>query len=378
MTEASLRSPVTGAPLVTDGSWALREPDGRLWPVVDGIPYLRAGRDDLVARVLALLDAGDRTGALIELLGDRDDWWTGAKPDPDALRRLIAERDSLNLRDAMDLLAYDRVGTYFAHRWSDPTYLAGLALLEAHWRPTATAFELACGIGHYLRDLVRRGVAVAGGDVVFSKLWLARHWVVGPDAALVCFDAGHPWPVADRRFDLAFCHDAFYFIEPKPAILAQLRRMAERLAISHIHNAGAENLSAGRAVSPDAMSVLFPDALVYDDAELTRALAEARPPRPAPLATLASVEAFSLVEPAGASRPLDGGLALPPASARLRHNPLYTRDAETLVIRWPSPRYEAEYGPRAAYPLRTTDEQIEADRGSAVRCRTLVDLPERW
>ncbi len=53
-----------------------------------------------------------------------------------------------------------------------------------------------------------RGVACTGADVVFAKLWLARHWVCGPDVALVCCDAASPWPIADRRFDLVLCHDA--------------------------------------------------------------------------------------------------------------------------------------------------------------------------
>ena len=101
-----------------------------------------------------------------------------------------------------------------------PTFLAGLALIEAHWRPTRTAFELACGIGHYGRDLARRGIAVTGADVVFAKLWLARHWVVPAETRLICFDAAAPWPVAEERFDLVFCHDAFYFLEPKAEILA--------------------------------------------------------------------------------------------------------------------------------------------------------------
>ena len=57
MSEVPLRSPVTGASLLADRPWSLREPDGRRWPVVDGIAYLRAGRDDLVARVLERLDA---------------------------------------------------------------------------------------------------------------------------------------------------------------------------------------------------------------------------------------------------------------------------------------------------------------------------------
>ncbi len=180
-----------------------------------------------------------------------------------------------------------------------------MALIEAHWRPTRTAFELACGIGHYGRELARRGVAFTGGDVVFAKLWLARHWVVPAKAALVCFDAAAPWPIADERFDLVFCHDAFYFLEPKAEILAALRALAGpdgRVAVGHVHNSAADNLSSGHAVSTADMARLFPDAAVYDDAELTQALVERRPPRAAPLAALAAVEAFS-IEDARRGRP---------------------------------------------------------------------------
>src|SRR3712207_9381940 len=76
-------------------------------------------------------------------------------------------------------------------------FRSGLALVEAHWREPSTAFELACGIGHHLREWSRRGLRVAGADVVFAKLWLARHWVA-PDAELACFDAGASWPLAPQ------------------------------------------------------------------------------------------------------------------------------------------------------------------------------------
>jgi len=62
----------------------------------------------------------------------------------------------------MDRLAFGPVGTYFSHRWSDPTFLSGLALAEAHWTAPLHAFELACRIGHPLLDLARHGVAVTG------------------------------------------------------------------------------------------------------------------------------------------------------------------------------------------------------------------------
>jgi hypothetical protein len=55
------------------------------------------------------------------------------------------------------------------------------------------------------------------------------------------------------------------------------------------------------------------------------------------------------------------------------------------VIRWPSERYEAEYAPRATYPLRsagpetlTFAEGLDAAEIQRVRVREFVDLPERW
>ena len=369
--------------MTPDTPHSLRDTQGRRWPVIDGIVFARASRPDLAAEALALLDAGQREAALVLLLADQDDWWRGPTAEPEALRRLVRERDTLTLRDAMGLLAWGPVADYFAHRWSDPTFLAGLALMEAHWASPRSAFELACGIGHYLRALSQRGVAVAGADVVFAKLWVARHWVA-PEAELICLDAAmEPWPIAkDRCFDLVACHDAFYFLEPKGPILARMRRMAEDgglLTIGHVHNSEWPNLSAGAALDAKALAALFPDGTVYDDAELTRAAIEQRAPCPAAPAALRGAEAFSVVAGPAAAPPriVEGLLALPLAGAALRRNPLY-RDG---AIVWPSERYGREYGPRATYPAHSTvpDRATAGPQtaGLALR-RELLDLPERW
>jgi SAM-dependent methyltransferase len=364
-------------------------------PVLDGIPFLRSGREELAAEALARQEAGDAEGALVLLLADQDDWWRGPRADPAALRELVRERDRLHLREAMALLGWGPVADYFAHRWSDPTFLAGLALVEAHWTAPATSFELACGIGHHLRELACRGVAVAGADVVFAKLWVARHWVC-PEAELWCLDAAQPWPQGELemgRFDLVACHDAFYFLEPKREILDRLRHLVAPgglLAIGHVHNRDWPNLSAGSAVTAAEMEAMFPEAHLYDDAELTRALAEARAPRPG---LSPDAEAFAVAEGgpvpaafsdgsggfvAGAALPVAGRLALPQEGAALRRNPLY--DAAGRIA-WPSERYATEYGPRATYPM-TTDTPDRAIMGDATReqarRRELLDLPERW
>ncbi len=374
----TLRSPVSGSALVPDTAHSLS--DGRTrWPVVDGIPYLRVERDALRAQALACLDRGDEAAALGLLLADQDDWWHGPHAQPDDLHRLACDRARLSLREAMALLAWGPVADYFAHRWSDPTFLAGLSLVQSHWHQPRDCFELACGIGHHLRALGRCGVRCTGADVVFAKLWIARNYLV-PEADLLCFDAAHPWPIAGAAFGLVACHDAFYFLEPKQDVARQLRAALTAdgwLAISHVHNRDWPNLSAGRAVTQAEIAALFPDGVVYDDAELTRALVERRPPSSG---SGAGVEAFSIaagpgLRPAGSA---DGALTVPPAGARLRRNPLYDADG---VVAWPSPRYADEYGPRATYARRTTCPEhavySAATADWALR-RELVELPERW
>lgn len=378
----ALRSPVSGRPLAADGAHALTDGADERWPVVDGVPYLRAGSRALASAALARLDAGDREGALALLLAENDAWWDEPPPPDAQLRLLVREAGALCLREAMRRLGWGRVGDYFAHRWSDPTFVAGLALADAHWTAPGSAFELACGVGGHLRALAAAGVRAAGGDVVFAKLWVARHWVVGPEVELVCFDAEAPWPLRDR-FDLAACHDAFYFLRDKAAVAAALRALAPggALLVSHVHNARWPNLSGGAAVEGEALAALFPEAAAYDDAELTEAGAEGRAPRPMAWAALAEVEAFSLAAGSAAQvapRPAAGPLSRPSAGAALVRNPLLT----AAGVRWPSSRYREEYGPRATYGRLVAPIPARARMGAAVAQlaarRDLLDLPERW
>ncbi|SDB05921.1 class I SAM-dependent methyltransferase [Belnapia rosea] len=368
--------------MIADTAHSVRDAAGCRWPAPDGIPFLRAGRRALAEAALVHLDAGEVEAALVLLLADQDDWWRGPTAEPAALQRLVRERETLTLREAMRLLAWGPVADYFAHRWSDPTFLAGLALAEAHWNEPHSAFELACGIGHHLRELARRGVAVTGADVVFAKLWVARHWVV-PEARLLCLDAAQPWPHLGP-FDLVACHDAFYFLEPKRPILEALRGLLDPargvLLIGHVHNRDWPNLSAGAAVSAGEMAALLPDARLYEDAELTRALAAGRAPQAAPADDLRGAEAFAAAAGPGlpAPRPVTGLLALPPPGAVLRRNPLY--DAEGRIA-WPSERYGQEYGALATYPPSTSQPPsvpLTAATVEAARRRELVDLPEGW
>ncbi|WP_375270602.1 class I SAM-dependent methyltransferase [Sphingomonas sp.] len=367
------RSPLTGRVLVHDTPHSLAAL-GERWPVVDGIPYLRTESEGLVAVALDHLDAGCPDDALVALLTDQDAWWTGPATDLTELKRLVRERETLNLRQAMALLRKGPVADYFAYRWSDPTYLAGLALLEAHWRAPATAFELACGIGHYLRDLTRAGVACLGADVVFAKCWLAKNWVA-PDADYVVFDAAAAWPIADQRFDLVMCHDAFYFLPDQPRVAQRLRAATAEggvLAVSHLHNAGVAGGAKGPARNGAEWRALFPTAQVHDERALLCALMKGAAPPTTDWRDDPVIEAWSLVEGAGEPRAITGGVAMPPRDATLRRNPLLGDDDE---VYWPSPRYRDEYAAGCFWAL--PDEALPFDPDDA-RLRRKVDLPERW
>ena len=332
-------------------------------PVVDGIPYARAGRDELRCRVAGLLADGDVDSARTALLADADDWWDAAPPPDEQLARVAG---AATLREAMALLGMGRVGDYFAHRWSDPTYLAGLALLQQHWPADRPVVEVACGAGHFLRELAQRGLReLVGVDVVWAKLWLAQRFVC-PQARYVCADVtalpdlGVPAPA------YVLCHDALYFVRDKASAARAMRAVSGpggTVVVGHAHVADPH----GAPVPAHEYARLLGTDLAYDDDELTRALLAGRPPSPAPVASLERSEAVALVagDPLRPA-PLDLGVPVGP----LRLNPLYAGGA--LV--WPSERYAQEYGPRSDY-LPARAEPLPPD---AARRRVLVDLPERW
>lgn len=331
-------------------------------PVVDGIPFLRAGREALARQVQDALDRGDPGAARVLLLADADDWWDQAPPPAEQLAE--AARAS-TLREAVLLLGMGRVGDYFLHRWSDPTFLSGLALLQQHWPGERPVVEVACGAGHFLRELHARGVQdLLGVDVVWAKLWLAQRFVC-PEARYVCADLTQPLAPASTS-TYVLCHDALYFLRDKPAAVAGLRALAGpdgTVVVGHAHvcDPGGLPLPAG------GWARLLEADVLYDDDELTRALVEGRSPRPAQAAELERSEAVGLVRGPGGPAPVDLGQ---PVGA-LVPNPLYAGGE----LRWPSERYAEEYGPRSSYLPPRWPDPLPPD---AARRRLLLDLPEQW
>ncbi len=388
-TSVALLDPASRRPLVRDSAHSLSDGSSR-WPLVDGVAYLRCGRDDLRHGSLAALDAGDERGALALLLTDQDPFAPLPAPST-AMTRAVVDavcNETISLRDAMQALNFGPVTDYFAHRTCTPTYLSGLALLAHGGRPRAV-LELACGIGQFLRELEAHGVPALGVDLVFAKLWLARRFVA-PHAQLVCADAVCP-PLAPARSLTVMCHDAFYFFDQKAEAAQQWMRLAAddgRVLVGHAHSAHVEQPVAGSPLTPSGYAALLPGCALYDDAELT---ASALSRKRAPVRSvdhLNTAEAVSLVWP-GARRSWWPDILQVPAATPLRLNPLLGNCVGRTVARWPSPRFAAEYAPLAGYlngPMpapRVVRRALHGTRGDAeigelARRRVLVDLPERW
>lgn len=392
-----LKNPLSGKDLKRDSPHSFSDGEQR-FPVVEAIPFLRANRDDLCREALMKLDAGDERGATILLLQDRDDWASGEPPTMEDLQPLF-ENKHLTLRDAMRHLKYGAVADYFAYRWSDPTFLSGLCLLENHLPPDAKkVFELCCGIGHYLREFDLRDIEATGADVVFSKLWLARKFVA-PRAKLVCLDANFDFPFADKTFDASFCHDAFYFLPQKAHVADELKRTTrDAILIGHAHNSDAENFSSGAAISTAEYAALFENSVLYDDGELTKAFVENRTPNAQTVEELKQIEAVCLapiIESKISSESTRNSFLESVTTENLSVNPLLLNksgEIQTTPI-FPSERYENEYAPLSAY-LNLSNEEAEilegANRESKfdsanetilrnfARRRILLDLPENW
>ncbi len=370
-----LISPHNGNPLTPHAPNLLS--DGELlWPVVDGIAYLRpkhAVREAAVAR----LQRNQPQNALITLLGDQDPFAPLPPPAADTLRKLINE-STINLRTALRMLNYGPVADYFTYRWATPTFLSGLALLQLTVRGQQPVVEIACGMGHFLRTLEANGVATAGVDLVFSKLWLARRYL-GVQGTLVCGDT-NALPLRCEQPTTVFCHDAFYFFKEKEAVLNCLRGLAAggTLALGHVHTNAIDHGVAGTLQSAEIYGQMADaHASFYDDKALTAAWLTRKVPSVQASETLNQAEAVAWIE--GETNadlfPLDR------AAAPLSRNPLLASDGS---VQWPTERFRNEYEADSDY-LRDTVlpkddwEALNAEeRVRLFRNRILLDLPPAW
>ena len=372
-----------------DGFWQGR--DSQRWPQIDHVLYLRAGREARADEAAALLENGRRVDALGALLADTDDF-APAAPDLAAASAVAADVGAgrCSALAAMRRLEYGPVADYFAMRPSTPTFLSGLELLAETLGPDTDpperVIEIACGIGHFLDHLSRHGVPCAGSDVTFSKLWLARRFLLAPAVPLICADlvagATFPWvrlasATATAAPASVFCHDAFYFFADKSRAARRLQTLAGhdgRTLLGHVHLRDFDHGGiAGNLLSAAEYTALFDDPrVVFEDAALTRALLTERPAEPASADDLTGHEAMALIAGAAPAAAPRLNLRNTPARERMFVNPLLAADADDrLAPLWPTPAFAREY---------IDADYLHGERAPAITAagRRGADLAPEW
>ncbi|HVR34645.1 MAG TPA: class I SAM-dependent methyltransferase [Methylomirabilota bacterium] len=368
------------------------------YPVVAGIPYLRAGR---VARAaLELVDAGKVEEALFALLGLEGARW-------ERFEALRGGGGQCSFRQVLEIFSPNPEGVCFLHRFSDPTFLVSDALaraLGADARCTRSRLlDLCGGVGHLTRTLcgLSSGGEVWLADIEFWKLWLARQFIA-PQCHAVCCDAAQPLPFARGGFSLVVCADALHYVWPRRLAVSEMTRLAGRegvVAVTGTHNALCENASAGLPLKPEAWRALFeevPARLFAESVVLDAVLGGGPIPlgreftdgelaaEPAIIAIASGLEGLfrDRVPSESAEAPCHAVL-----------NPLYRREESDLGNEWkleyPSAAYAEEFaGCRRYLPerLALTEGQLrDLERGEVTEAtrelagrRVVLDLPENY
>lgn len=403
-----LRCPFCGSTLILEEGESL-ERDGEeiangiifcqcsAYPVVAGIPILTA--DYLADEARKHLANGRREAALLTMLGLEEEGRQAT------FRSFIEKGGEASYQEGVAVLCPDAEGTYFIYRFSDPTFVVGSTLLRAVgsdarcW--TKRAIDLCGGSGHLTRVLceVGQGAAVVLADAYFWKLWLAQR-ITAPDCQPVCCDANNPLPFARDVFSLAVCSDAFHYIWSKRLFSGEMMRIAENgvIVLSHIHNALAENYSAGMPLTPAWWRNLFAELnpRLFKESEVFEcAVAQ----RPIDLShdnsdeELNNEPALSLI-----ATKLDGLCRVyeqtkaPAKPIALSINPLYRieQDGEWAILRlqFPTPEYEEEFGLCKRYLPERVEIRAEAlndpsalpesELRPLIECRVFLDLPEGY
>ncbi len=226
------------------------------YPVVEGIPYIRAGK--LTDRAVEQVTNGQLVEAFYTLMGlensQREQW-----------QSLIERQKPMTFRDALQVLCPPAEGEYFLYRFSDPTFLISVSLLRAvgpHLtRPRRWMIDLCGGTGHLTSKLldITPAAGVILGDFYFWKIWLAKKFIA-PRSHPVCCNANDPLPFAANICSLILCSGAFEYIWSRRLLANEMTRVIDKqgaVIITHTHNSLCENASEGMPLTPAGYRRLF-------------------------------------------------------------------------------------------------------------------------
>ena len=348
--------------------------DGTLvYPFIDHILYLR-NKPEFRDSAVEFIYQNKIEEARALLLRDQDAFSiNSAPPVAEIIKQL--KKPARSLSDMMQFLNYGGVADYFSARWSSPTFVAGLALLQNILEKERIHVEIACGIGQFLKIAENNGIQTIGIDVVFSKLWLA-HKCLGINGILICADITEKYGYEVLAPVSIHCQDALYFLEEKKQVLHTLRNFSEdtHIGIGHCHTDQECQYSNGFPLSlKEYKTVAEEKAKWFTDQTLIQAwLHDTLLTHSDTAETLAKAKAVSWIE----GTTTDALFELRPPE-EIRINPLI--DSNNLSkIHWPSDSYKQEYQADYGYFLNrlenlTTKEAIFLHKEINYKNRVLIE-----
>lgn len=378
---SALRLEVDLSPGEEELDWGIVRCACYRYPILAGILVLQqySPAFNTADRIVELLDAGDRIGALSYALSATSPVPSRSSPVLRVLERLerrglvlakqlreqqdashrIIRNQTLCFRSAVQSLRPPIYADYLFYRHANTSFLAAVPLMSL-FSPLqdGIVLDLACGVGHasyMLRHLFPQ-IKLVAADHDMVNLYLAKRFIT-PDPIYICINTEYPLPFADETFAGIWCLDGMHYIRSKVALAGELKRVTEEQGLwvfPHLHNALLENVSPGIPLPPEDYQRCFEEMNphLFVESDILRAYADGKPLDLCVTPSEEDLRQAQVLSLIGSMRDIwhsyDGLCNLLAESGSLRLNPIYqTQVSESTVqfrVSWPSGILEAECG----------------------------------
>lgn len=362
-------SPFNGNNLVQHSNHLMTDGEN-LFPVFDNIIYMR-DRDEIRLPAIQMIFRDQYDKALRHLLRDQESNSTRVPPTASDLGE-VEIPGNLSMGKMMQLLNYGPAAHEYHHLWSLPCFMAGLSLMMLTVQEDRPVLDMACHTGHNLRHLESHGFDTMGVDVVFSRLYLARHWME-VKAPLVCADVQRSIPIEFFEANTVLFLNELEHLRHQERTLRGLRTLATSLgslAVSTDECPPMQIVSPDVQVDYDRALQLSPDGHIYTEDMLLQMW-------------------FTRMErPSLQQAPENGDTAIAWIEGQMNHS-LYPlgKPAGTLTVNpllspgarvpdFPNSSFQKKYEKKLTYMTQAMGEHL--DQTSQYRHRVLLDIPERW
>ena len=159
-----------------------------------------------------------------------------------------------------DVLGKGSFDVYLKHRFSSQTFWSLYPFIKLLRKNRKRILEVCCGAGHasfVISKYVNPDELICV-DGEFKSLYLAKKYF--SNAEFINIDANYQLPFKDDIFSSVLMMDAFHYVDARALLAKEFERVLGKegmLLLLHLHNALAENVAAGKPLSPSTWKGLF-------------------------------------------------------------------------------------------------------------------------